>query len=284
MKIRFIINPKAGKGKQKNIESLIKKNFNWKKYDIVYTKKSGGASILCEEAIKENINIIIAVGGDGTVNECAKIIINKDIALGVIPCGSGNGFAYHIGMPKNIIRSIKKLNKCQIQTIDSATVNSIPFVNVAGIGFDAHIAYLFSKIKTRGFISYIKLVMQELSYKAKEYTITHKSNKIKVYAFFIAFANSSQYGNDIKISPYSKNNDGKTDIIIIQKFPKWKIPLFLLQLYKGNIQENKYVQIISTKSIKIKHNDQHIHLDGEPTKVSNELEIKTHHKSLKIFC
>ena len=101
MKIRFIINPISGTGKQKGIEKLIEKNISFS-YDVVYTRNAGHATLLSKEAINEKINVVIAVGGDGTLNECAKALVNSNTALGIIPSGSGNGFAYHIGMKKKI--------------------------------------------------------------------------------------------------------------------------------------------------------------------------------------
>lgn len=145
MKIRFIINPTSGTGKQKGIEQYIAKHLN--NYEIVYTKKTGDASQLSKEAVTDNINAVIAVGGDGTINECLFGLVNTKTALGVIPCGSGNGFAYHIGMKKEIEQAIIQLKDTRIEQIDSGTINEKPFVNVAGIGFDAHIANLFDRLK-----------------------------------------------------------------------------------------------------------------------------------------
>jgi len=201
MKIRFIINPISGTGKQKGIENLIAKNLSNFDYTIVYTKESGSATEISRKAIEDKIDIVVAVGGDGTVNECAKAVIGTDTALGVIPCGSGNGFAYHIGMEKNIEQSIKQLNNCSITSIDSCTANGIPFVNVSGIGFDAHIAHLFANLTNRGFSNYIKLIYKELKYKARNYTIDYDGKTEQVNAILISFANTSQYGNNFQIPP-----------------------------------------------------------------------------------
>jgi len=284
MKIRFIINPISGTGTQASISKSIDKYLKNRNYDIVYTKKAGDGYLLSLKSIKEKVNIVIAVGGDGTVNECAKALINTETALGVIPCGSGNGFAYHIGMNKQINKAIQQLNKCTIRSIDTAEINTIPFVNVAGIGFDAHVANIFSSLEKRGFIEYIKIIFKELTYKPKEYIIKDKIKEIKVKAFFIAFANASQYGNDINISPLSIINDHKIEIVIVKEFAKWKIPIFLYHLYLGNIHKTKYIEIIKTKKIQIICNEQLIHADGEPNKVKNPINIEIKPNNLKIFC
>ena len=153
MKIKFIVNPISGKGKQKDIESIIHKNIDTKKheYSIRFTEREGHAKELCKQAITDGYEAVIAVGGDGTVNEISSECIGENTVLGIIPAGSGNGFAYHLGMKKNIKESILQLNNATIKTVDSCTANSMPFVNVSGIGFDAHIANLFQNLEKRGF-------------------------------------------------------------------------------------------------------------------------------------
>ena len=180
MKTKFIINPIAGTGKQiditNQINRLIDKNkFN---FDLDFTQRPNHATELSKLAIKENYELVVAIGGDGTVSECAKALIGSETALSVIPCGSGNGFAYHFKINRKIEDAIVQLNNNQIKYIDSCSVNHFPFINVSGIGFDAHIANLFASTKKRGFLSYIKLTLRELSYKAREYEIQDSSIQV----------------------------------------------------------------------------------------------------------
>ncbi|OUV76131.1 MAG: hypothetical protein CBC83_01210 [Flavobacteriales bacterium TMED123] len=284
MKIRFIINPIAGTGKQKEIEKLIEKDISFS-YDVFYTRKAGDATLLAKEAaIDEKIDVVIAVGGDGTVNECAKTLVNSNTALGVIPSGSGNGFAFHIGMKKKIADAIIQLNNCTISTIDSCTANENVFVNVSGIGFDAHISNLFSNLKKRGLFNYIKLITKEVfAYESTKYKLQFEGKVMETKAYLIAFANASQYGNDFRISPNAKLNDGLIDFVIVKKFAKWKIPLFLLQIISGKIHLSKYVEIIKTKEMRIKTTNSLVHLDGEPITLSKTITLKNHRESLKIF-
>jgi len=281
MKIRFIINPISGTGKQKGIEEYITKHLE--NFEIIYTKKVGDATRISKEAANENIDAVIAVGGDGTVNECLKGLVNTNTALGVIPCGSGNGFAYHIGMDRTIKKAVKQLKKTQIKHIDTCTANGVPFVNVSGIGFDAHIANLFLTLTERGFINYVKLVLRELRYKAKEYTISYNNIERKVTTYMIAFANASQYGNDAKISPMADFQDGLIDFVILKEFPKWKIPFFLLKVATGKAHLSKHVEIIQCDKMTITGEDTLLHLDGEPFKASNPIKIALLPKSLKIL-
>ena len=281
MKIRFIINPISGTGKQKGIEKYITKHL--KNSEIIHTQKAGDATRISKEAANENIDAIIAVGGDGTVNECLNGLVNTNTALGVIPCGSGNGFAYHIGMDKNIEKAVKQLKNIHIENIDTCTANGVPFVNVSGIGFDAHIANLFLTLVERGFVKYAKLILRELNYNAKKYTINYNNIERKVTAYMIAFANSSQYGNDAIISPKADFKDGLIDFVIVKDFPKWKIPIFIYLLLTGKIHLSKHVEIIQCDKMTIKAENSLLHLDGEPFKTSNPIKVAILPKSLKIL-
>jgi len=281
MKIRFIINPISGTGKQKGIEKYITKHLD--NFDVFYTQKSGDAVRISKEAANKNIDAVIAVGGDGTMNECLKGLVKSNTALGVIPCGSGNGFAYHIGMERNIEKAVKQLKNTRIEVIDSCTANGVPFVNVSGIGFDAHIANLFLSLTKRGLANYVKLILRELRYKAKEYSINYNNIERKVTAYMIAFANGSQYGNDAKISPMADLQDGLLDFVILKEFPKWKIPFFLLKVAMGKAHLSKHVEIIQCDKMTITGEDMLLHLDGEPFKASNPIEIALFPKSLKIL-
>ena len=281
MKIRFIINPISGTGKQKGIEKFMIKHLE--NFEIIYTQKAGDATRISKEAANDNIDAIIAVGGDGTVNECLIALVNTNTALGVIPCGSGNGFAYHIGMERNIEKAVIQLKNTKIEVIDSCTANGFPFVNVSGIGFDSHVANLFLTLTKRGFVNYVKLVIRELSYKAEEYTINYNNIERKVKAYIIAFANASQYGNDTKISPMANFQDGLLDFVIVKEFPKWKIPFFLLKVATGKTHLSKYVEIIQCQKMTISAENTLLHLDGEPFKASNPIEVTILPKSLKIL-
>ena len=232
MKTKFIINPISGEGKQKHIERLISENLdtNLFEYEVEFTKERGSAKQICKKAISENYESIIAVGGDGTVNEISSELIGTNISLGIIPAGSGNGFAFYFGMKKNIRESIQQLNNHEIKLVDSCRANNNVFVNVSGIGFDAHIANLFSQLKKRGLLRYIRLIMQELNYQAKKYVIKYNGKEKKIDALLISFANATQYGNYFKISPNAKFDDQLIDFVIIKNMPKWRIFQLLLKI------------------------------------------------------
>ena len=285
MKLRFIINPISGSGNN-NISDLIKDNLNHDKFEheIFYTKHKKHATELSLDAVKKNVDVVVAVGGDGTVNECAKALIGTETGLGVIARGSGNGFAHHLNINDDVINSIKKLNISTFSKVDSCIANNKPFVNVSGIGFDAHIANLFSTNITRGFFNYIKLVLKEcILYPESTYTIKY-GNETKVYdAFLISWANTSQFGNNAVISPYSSINDGYFEICIVKKLPRILIPVILFRLFNRNIDKSKYVEIIKCKKASIFCKNGLSHLDGEVYDLGNKIEIINNHLSLKIF-
>ena len=282
MKAYFIINKIAGKKRIKNIELFIAKYFYLCEYEIYYTEYNGHASEISSQAVRNHINLVIALGGDGTVSECANSIAGSDTILGVIAAGSGNGFAYHFNIKENLVNSIKNLDKLKVEKIDMFNVNNCGLVNVGGVGFDAYIACLFSKSKKRGLRTYIKLILENLNYQAQNYTIEYNGKSRNINAFLIAFANTSQYGNNLKISPRADAKDGLIDLVIVKSFPKWKIGYFFINLLLGRIMKSKYVEIIKLDKVKITSNEKFIHIDGECIELKNSfIEIGLSSKKIK---
>ena len=286
MNIRFIINPISGKGNHKHIEQLIEENLDHKKFhfDCVYTRGPKEATSLAKKASEEQIDVVVAVGGDGTMHECAKGILGSQTALAVLPCGSGNGFALHFGMEKDLGKAIKQLNISDFKTIDSCTANGHPFFNVSGVGFDAHIANLFATTHVRGFFTYVKLVLRECaSYPAQKYTLEYEGKQEEHHAVIVSWANATQFGNGAEISPESKVDDGCVEICVLKDFRRYKVPLLLYQLFTGQMHLSKYMKIIRTKSVNISCQNGQSHLDGEGIDLGTNIHIDTLANSLKIF-
>ncbi len=286
MKLRFIINPISGKAKHLGIAELIKTYLDSTKYsyDCFFTERTKHATELAKQAAKENIDVVIAVGGDGTVNECAKGVLGTKTALGTIPCGSGNGFALHFKMQDVVHNAIQQLNDCSILTIDSCTANGHPFFNVSGTGFDAHIAHLFSKLKVRGFGNYVNLVLREcISFKARKYKIIIDNEEKEYKAMMLTWANTSQFGNNATISPNCKADDGLVDVCILKDLPKITIPYLLYKLFTNSIHQSKYMEIISCKEAVVYCDNGQSHLDGEPINLGQKITIKSHPKSINVF-
>lgn len=285
--ILFIINPISG-GKQKaKTPALIDKYLDKEKFNVNYcfTEYAGHASKLAEEAANKNFDVIVAVGGDGTMNEVAAKVVENNKILGIIPFGSGNGLARFLKIPINPKKAIQVINKFIIQKNDIAKLNNKYFFNMAGIGFDAHISSVFANNKSRGLKGYVQLGLKEIiSYKAKPYEIEIDGVKHNQKAFAISIANSSQYGNNVYISPNSSLTDGLLEICIIKPFPLYKLPLLAYQMLNKKTDQSQMVEIISGKNIKIKRPEvDPIHLDGEALLMDEEINIQIIPSSLNVI-
>lgn len=267
-KICFILNPKAGAGLNKTIADIVKQSFNENDFEteIFFTERAGHATELCSSAVKNQFDIVAATGGDGTINETAQALKHTRTALAIIPTGSGNGFARHFKIPLNIEKAIEVIKTGSIVTVDSLLINGKFCLNIAGAGFDAHIAHLFANYGTRGFISYIKLVMKEYSsYREKKYTIEFDDKKLNRTAFLIAIANATQFGNGAKIAPLAGTDDGIIDLTILKKIPIYKIVFVLAKIFNGNLAGSAYAEILKSKSFIISSDEDILtHIDGEP--------------------
>lgn len=287
----FIINPHSGTGGKQHIPGLLQKYLNKELYhwDVVTTRFPGEATIICENA-RHDHDLIVAVGGDGTINEVARPLINTNTALGIIPCGSGNGLARHLRIPRNAKKAIQLLNKGCTHKIDTISLGQDVFLNVAGVGFDAHIAKLFAEAKNRGFFSYASIALQEIrKFQGIDYNLTiDGEQKIQRAPFLISIANSTQYGNNCHIAPNAYISDGLMDICVLKQFPFWYYPILIYHLFTSTIIHSRYYQHWQGKEVKIEfENDiqgQYIHLDGDPHNLDNVLTLSVNHRSLLVAC
>ena len=284
--IRFVINPSAGKHKNlKLLEKDIKKLFP--ESEIIYTKYAGHAKELALEASQRNYAAVIAIGGDGTINEVTQGLVNSETALGIIPCGSGNGFARLIKMPlKDTVKCLEIIKRNRTREIDVGQANNEYFLNVAGLGFDALIAQKFAKSKRRGKLPYFKIGVTEFfNYKPLKYNlIFDDGKKTEISPLCAAFANGTQYGSNFFIAPKAVFDDGFLDMVIIKPTNIFKMILGLPNFIKGGLSPVKLTETQKIKSVKIVGKIPfYYHMDGEPrTCTSGELEIKIIPLALKI--
>ncbi|MGZ3778964.1 MAG: diacylglycerol/lipid kinase family protein, partial [Mucilaginibacter sp.] len=223
-KALFIINPISGGKKKDNVPDLIEKNLDATLFEptIVVTNRAFHGNKLARKGVGE-YEYIIAVGGDGTINEIASSIAGTEAVLGIIPFGSGNGLSRFLGIPMDTEKAIQNLNQKRIAAIDAAKLNRQWFFNMAGMGFDAHIAEVFSHDKTRGFGAYIRSAFREITrYRGEDYQLEIDGVQYDRKAFMLSFANSSQYGNNAHVSPKASVQDGLLDVCIIKPFPLYK--------------------------------------------------------------
>jgi diacylglycerol kinase (ATP) len=286
-KIAFIINPRSGTNTKKDIPSLIKEHINTNVFEahIWHTEARAHATELAEKALAQGIKKIIAVGGDGTMNEVAGALLNTDAALGIIPRGSGNGLARHLKIPLDTVQAIELLNKSRVLKMDSGNVNGRAFFCTSGIGFDAHIGKLFADKVKRGFQTYINTTITEFfNYKPSAYRLTINGEVSETKAFFITFANTAQYGNDVFICPDADVQDGYLDICILKPFPRYTVLDLGRRLFDKSIQRSRFMERIRVKDMIIETDNETImHLDGEPVEAGKRLEIKVVPSSLNVL-
>lgn len=286
-KIKFIINPISGVGRQKIVEKLVEEMIDKVKYlyDISYTEAPHHATFLAQQASKNGYDVVVAVGGDGSINEVAKGIIGSQTKLAIIPTGSGNGLARHLQIPFDIKKAIQVINFGKEKLIDTAVINENLFLNVAGVGFDAKIANEFAKCKKRGFWSYFKVgVSNYFGYKEKKYTIYANGNVYKRRALFISLANSDQFGFNTSIAPSATIDDGELELCIMRKPGLLTIPFVFSKIYTKRIHTSRYYEVLKVKEAQIVRKKRNtIHVDGDPMKTSNILDIKVNPKSLNVI-
>jgi len=289
-KILFIINPNSGTRKKGNVPHLLKKHLGKKHpIDIIYTQYPGEATEISDKH-KSDYDIIVAVGGDGTINEVARPLINSGTALGIVPMGSGNGLARHLGIPLNTKKAIKLLNEPRITKMDTIKIGDEAFLNVAGVGFDAHIANLFAKSQKRGFLTYARLTLSELSkFKYCGYRlIIDGVEQTEDQPFIVSIANATQYGNNAHIAPAAQIADGLMDICVLQKIPFWYYPLLIFHLFNGSVTRSKYYECKQGKEVIIKRlpseGEKYVHIDGDPFDSKEDIKLSINPLSLNVAC
>lgn len=284
-KVLFVVNPISGvKSKKAAIELLSSSLDDHISYTVVDSERANHATELTNQAIVDGYDAVVALGGDGTVNEVSRALVNSRVALGILPFGSGNGFARHRKIPIIIKDAIELINQFSTKTIDTATLNGEVFLTTAGLGFDAHVGWKFSESRSRGFLTYSQIAINEfIGYKEEDYHLIIDGKELKTKAFVISIANGGQYGNNAWIAPDASMEDGKLNVCIIKPFPTHFIPDILLKLFSKNLTASKYYESIEAKEIQI-INAHKFHLDGEPRETNGDLIIQVVPKSLKVIC
>ncbi len=285
-RITFIINPISGTTKKDELPQLIDNLLDHDRFDaeLCFTEYAGHAAELARQRAKDNIDIVVAVGGDGTVNEVARSLVHTKTALGIIPCGSGNGLARHLCIPIDVKKAIEIINNCVIEPFDYGVINGLPFFCTCGMGFDAFISLKFAEAGKRGPITYIENVLKEgLKYSPETYEIIDDSGTTSYKAFLIACANASQYGNNAYIAPGATMKDGKMDVIIMEPFDALEAPQIAADLFMKTLSNNSKIKTFRTERIHI-HRSQPgaIHYDGDPIMTDTEIEVNMEHLGIHI--
>lgn len=276
--VTFIVNPFSGTTNKDNFEGVVSQHIDRERFDykIFFTQAAGHATSLAKEAVHRKDDIVVAVGGDGTINEVAAGLVHTDVALAIIPAGSGNGFALHLGMSKDFQKAILQLNTAKKAKVDTCLLNDQFFINVAGLGFDAQVAYHTKSDTKRGFWNYLKRTLQlSTKYRPEELSLEIDGKKIEGKYAAAVVANASKYGYIFTIAPFAKLNDGLLDIIL---FKDTFVPRYFLEAYRfvnNTVHKSSITETYTGKSIKITSvNKSYYHLDGEGYDKTTDFEIK----------
>ena len=285
-KITFILNPISGTHSKEEIPELIEKTLDHDLFEprIVFTEYAGHAAEIAREESKAGTDVVVAVGGDGTVNEVARSLVHTPTALAIIPCGSGNGLARHLCLPLDIKKAIEVINSCKIERFDYGVINELPFFCTCGMGFDAFISLKFAEAGKRGPITYVENVLKEgLKYKPETYEVEDESGATRYKAFLIACANASQYGNNAYIAPGATMKDGEMDVIIMEPFDVLDAPQIAADLFMKTLGNNSKIKTFRTKHLHIhRKKEGAIHYDGDPMMTGTDVDVHIEHEGIRI--
>ena len=252
--------------------------------EYAFTQRPGHATELASTASSSGFDLVVAVGGDGTVNEVAQGLIGTDTEMGIIPIGSGNGLARELDIPMGMKKSAHALLKGSTLRLDVCLLNNQRFLCTSGIGFDALIADQMSKTSSRGFLKYVQLVIRESIY-FKPVSIRMKIDGVLIEepVFLITFANASQFGNNAFIAPGASMTDGLIDVILVRKFNKLWMPVFAIALFSKLIPKLPFVKCFKARQIDLELAETPVfHFDGEPGKLNIPAQIRIDEKKIRV--
>ena len=254
-------------------------------YDIAPTEGPGHATELARAAALKGRRAVFVCGGDGTVNEAATGLIGTDTTLGIIPAGSGNGLARHLGIPVDIASAVNVIAKNNIVRADYGTANGHPFFCTFGVGFDAAVSERCARQKRRGIMMYLKNVFDEyIKFDPEEYIIEANGRIITERAFLVVCCNASQYGNNAFVAPDASITDGELDITIVHKGNIVSRAMVGVDMMTGLIGKNALVDTFRASSATIIRKSQSAaHVDGDALRLPERIEVKCHPGGLNIF-
>jgi len=284
MRALFLVNEKSGRRRDFDITDVIRRTAPFD-HEIVGCARKEDVDAIIDRAEAERFDVVFAVGGDGTVHETAKRLVGRKPALGILPIGSGNGFARHIGLPVDPEHALESCRGGRIVTIDTAEVNGHAFVGVMGIGFDALVAERFASSNVRGLGTYVKVGLRAFAeYEAEDYVVTCDGETRREKAFVIAIANASQYGNNARIAPLASLRDGLLDVVIVHDLELLTAPVLLARLFQGTLDRASSVTMKQCTDVHIvRPSAGPAHLDGEPFTLPEKIHVRVVPGSLRLL-
>lgn len=286
-KVRVIINPKSGTSSKKELPAKIEKELGSDLYDldIFFTEYAGHGCEIAKQAIADNIDYVIAIGGDGTVNEVARTLVGSNATLGIVPLGSGNGLARDLHIPLNLKKALSIIKEENVIDIDYGIANDRIFFCTCGMGFDALVSEQAAKASKRGSLMYFKTMLDTFfSQKPEYYTVTCPEGTFEDEAFVITCANAGQYGYNAYIAPNADVQDGLMNIVILKPLSLLDAPKAGLQLISKNIDRNKkMIQILTSEAVIKRTRKGAMHLDGDYLEGDEEIHVRVVPKGLKVL-
>ena len=284
--IAFIVNPISGTKSKSRLAKLIRESLDLQQFapTVVVTEYAGHATQLAQQFALQDYYAVVAVGGDGTINEVASGLIGSHTALGIVPNGSGNGFARHLDISTRMNRAVEMLNNSEPILVDYGMVNDKPFFSTCGVGFDAVVAANFSDTE-RGLKGYMQTILKDLfQYKPERYHIEGEGIDLTTTAFLVNFANASQWGYDAYIAPKASVQDGWLDIAVVSEFPMVIAAGLALRLFTKTIDEMVHMNMLRAKELTLTREEEGImQIDGTPVMMPATLHVKIVEEGLKVL-
>ena len=280
--ILFVINPNSGSQKPNAIIDGIKNSGH--DIDYILTQNLEEFNELWIDKVCD-YKVVVICGGDGSVNCTLKhLVANKDVILAVLPNGSGNGFARELGFTFDVANLISKILRGEIRKVDVAKINDDYSINVAGLGFDSHVASLFDGSKFRGLKKYIYCTIKGL-FSYKPIAVELFLGQVKVTGKFwgVYLANTRQFGNNAIIAPEAKYDDGLLEIVLMKKYPLVLAPFVVYKMFTGKFKNSKYMTYLRASEMVIKSDSKSYHVDGEPRLMTEDLNITLEKQSVKVI-
>jgi diacylglycerol kinase (ATP) len=288
VKVRAILNPRAGVAAHGTRKAVERGHPAWADYAVYLTREPGHATELAQEAVAGGADLVLAVGGDGTVNEVSRGLLGSEVALGVVPSGSGNGLARALRIPLRPDRALASLASGVKRRMDIGLLNGLPFLNVAGAGFDAAVGQAFHERGRRGgrrgLLGYVRLVLGELgSYRPSRLSISTDGECLELAPFILTFANGLQYGSGAVINPGGKLDDGILEVVAFDERPLLRILAVAPRLFLGGLEHaDGYRRLPVTKATVTAGRPIVVHRDGDPDQPTERLEVEVRPLALEI--
>jgi YegS/Rv2252/BmrU family lipid kinase len=289
LKVRAILNPRAGTAAHRTREAVERGRSAWKDYAVYLTREPGHATELAREAVAAGADVVLAVGGDGTVNEVARGIIGSAAALGIVPVGSGNGLARALRIPLQPEAALHALESGARRRMDVGSLNGRLFLNVAGVGFDAVVGQAFHERGRRGgrrgLLGYLRLSLLELrAYRAPGLVIEAGGERLELAAFVATFANGPQYGSGAVINPGGKLDDGRLEVVVFESGPLWRTLAAAPRLFLGGLERAPgYRRLVGPSATVTAAAPAAVHCDGDPVESTDRVDVQLRPRALEIL-